>query len=380
MRKRKRNLSAMVLSLGVHLLFFIVAAFLVTMQVITPEETQFEAAPRSPRKMELKKRQVPVELKQSRPTLRMEKKRFISPVATTMTADTTVIDRLSMRGSSDYGSGALSGAAFTLSEIDLFGRNQRGSSREFVGRFYDLKQTKEGAPSDIGRLVSQSRPFDSTDPDAIEATEKYRQVLERFLSGWNERILERYFCAPQQKYTTAFMMPIMDANDAPTAFGVGDAVKPSKWLAYYQGEIVAPKTGKYRFHGVGDDVLVVRVKNRVVLDGSIMNASGWQSDDEMDDLFKSYNNWGMRVGDWFSLQEGKPVSMEVLLGEEPGGLFFAQLYVEMEGVTYPTRNEGALQPRPILPLFKTDKLSDEMFEKMKMNPSWATRVGPIFGQ
>ena len=64
MRKRKRNLSAMVLSLGVHLLFFIVAAFLVTMQVITPEETQFEAAPRSPRKMELKKRQVPVELKQ----------------------------------------------------------------------------------------------------------------------------------------------------------------------------------------------------------------------------------------------------------------------------------------------------------------------------
>ena len=111
-----------------------------------------------------------------------------------------------------------------------------------------------------------------------------------------------------------------------------------------------------------------------------MNASGWQSDDEMDDLFKSYNNWGMRVGDWFSLQEGKPVSMEVLLGEEPGGLFFAQLYVEMEGVIYPTRNEGALQPRPILPLFKTDTLSDDMFEKMKMNPNWATRVGPIFGQ
>ena len=159
MRKRKRNLSAMVLSLGLHLLFFIVAAFLVTMQVITPEETQFEAVPRSPRKVELKKLQVPVELKQSRPRLRMEKKRFVSPVATTMTADTTVIDRLSMRGSSDYGSGALSGAAFTLSEIDIFGRNQRGSSREFVGRFYDLKQTKEGALSDIGlSLIHISEP------------------------------------------------------------------------------------------------------------------------------------------------------------------------------------------------------------------------------
>jgi hypothetical protein len=380
MRKQRKNLGAIALSIGVHLLFFIVATFFVTMQVMTPKETQFEAVPRSPQNMELKKLQVPVELKQSRPKLRIEKKRFISPVANTIVTDTAVIDRLSMRGSSDYGSSALSGVALSLKEVDLFGRNQRGSQREFVGRFYDLKQTKDGDPSEIGRLVSQSRPFDSTDPDAIEATEKYRQILERFLGGWNERILERYFCAPQQKYTTAFVMPIMDANDAPTAFGVGQSVKPSKWLAYYQGEIVAPKTGKYRFHGVGDDVLVVRVKNRVVLDGSIMNASGWQSDDQTDDLFKSYNNLGMRVGDWFSLQEGKPVSMEVLLGEEPGGLFFAQLYVEMEGVSYPTRNEGAAQPRPILPIFKTDKLADEVFEKMKMNPSWATRVGPIFGQ
>ena len=167
----------------------------------------------------------------------------------------------------------------------------------------------------------------------------------------------------------------MDANDAPTAFGVGDAVKPSKWLAYYQGEIVAPKTGKYRFHGVGDDVLVVRVKNRVVLDGSIMNASGWQSDDEMDDLFKSYNNWGMRVGDWFSLRRVNRFPWRCSW-EDPADSLRSSVWKWR--VTYPTRNEGALQPRPILPLFKTDTLSDEMFEKMKMNPSWATRVGPVF--
>ena len=330
--------------------------------------------------MELRRLQVPVEMTQSRPTLRMERKKFISPIASQFAADTAVIDRLSMRGSSDYGSSSLSADNMVFSQIDLFGRNQRVSQREFVGRFYDLKQKKDGAPSGIGRLVSQSRPFDSRDPDAIEATEKYRQVLERFLSGWNEGVLARYFCAPQQKYTTAFMMPIMDANDAPTSFGVGDSVKPSKWLAYYQGEIVAPRSGKYRFHGVGDDVLVVRVKNSVVLDGSIMNASGWQSDDQSDNLFKSYNHWGMRVGDWFHLQEGKPVSMEVLLGEEPGGLFFAQLYIEEKGGSYPTREVGLALPRPILPIFKSDQLTDEMVEKMKINPDWATRDGPIFGQ
>ena len=53
--------------------------------------------------MELKKLQVPVELKQSRPRLRMEKK-DLSLLWQQPTADTTVIDRLSMRGSSDYGS------------------------------------------------------------------------------------------------------------------------------------------------------------------------------------------------------------------------------------------------------------------------------------
>ena len=36
------------------------------------------------------------------------------------------------------------------------------------------------------------------------------------------------------------------------------------------------------------------------------------------------------LGDWIYLREGDEVQMEVLIGEEPGGGFHCQLYIQQE--------------------------------------------------
>jgi hypothetical protein len=69
-------------------------------------------------------------------------------------------------------------------------------------------------------------------------------------------------------------------------------------------------------------------------------------------------------------------------------MFFCQLYIEQEGVTYPTHTETytdddtqqteTLQ-RPILPVFKTADLPEEVVNKMRINANWATIEGPSFG-
>jgi len=88
------------------------------------------------------------------------------------------------------------------------------------------------------------------------------------------------------------------------------------------------------------------------------------------------------------IQKDEAVSMEALLGEDPGGVFYCQLYIQQEGMDYPTRSERYTDPdtnksevlqRPILPVFKTADIPDELAKKMEINSSWATLEGPSFG-
>ena len=62
------------------------------------------------------------------------------------------------------------------------------------------------------------------------------------------------------------------------------------------------------------------------------------------------------LGDWIYLREGDEVQMEVLIGEEPGGGFHCQLYIQQEDKEYPTVVEKSLIERPIFPIFKTTNL------------------------
>jgi hypothetical protein len=384
--------SALMVSLVLHGVLAIAALTFVAVRVVIKSEQTFEVKEVKRPRMKLRKLQVPV--KEQKKTQAPKLRKTIVSKPKLKNVDIKMPEIVGVKGGAGYGqAGGLGGLGFDF-EMDLFGGNKRGSGNEFLGHFYDLKQTKDGRRTEIGELLAKAKSTDwETDPDLIQASQLYREIVQRFLSGWDAGRLKSYFMAPREKFSTTFIIPQIGAEAAPKAFGVEDQVKPMKWLAVYQGQIAAPETGKYRFCGRGDDVLAVRVKKDLVLDASYMNASGWQSSDPYSSKYEMYGSdspfiKGMVIGDWFHLQKGRPVEMEVLIGEDPGGMFFCQLYIEQEGVTYPTHTETytdddtqqteTLQ-RPILPVFKTADLPEKVVNKMRINANWATLEGPNFG-
>jgi hypothetical protein len=148
------------------------------------------------------------------------------------------------------------------------------------------------------------------------------------------------------------MMPEISANEGPKGFGVEKDVQPSLWVALYEGYVVPPESGKYYFVGAGDDLLFVRFNGKLVLDRC------WEPQLEgktpLCNITKDYDyGWikipkGFARGEMFSVNAGQSYKIEILIGEQPGGLFSAALLLEKEGATYEHDAKG----NPILPVFR----------------------------
>ena len=94
---------------------------------------------------------------------------------------------------------------------------------------------------------------------------------------------------------------------------------PKQWVALYEGKIAAPETGRYRFWGVADDVLLARVKNRLVIDASrpsMGQVAGWKSDDDQNRKFEMSGD-KLVVGDWFASQTPSRLSVCALKPVRP---------------------------------------------------------------
>ena len=374
--------SAVMISFSIHLIIVLIALSFVAFTVIEKKERVFEAPPNKRPAMKLKKLKVPVDLKKSQKKKVDLKKRIVAkPKIDPKFNDIIMPDIVGDKGTSGYGSGGngiSESLGFNFAIPDLFGSNQKGAGNDFIGYFYDLKQNKKGELSEIGELLSMAKPSDWEDPLFKQAQEKYKLAILSFLKSWNINELKHFYKAPREKFSKSFCIPPIYADEAPRAFGVEDQVKPSKWVVHYQGQISAPESGRYRFYGRADDVLAVRVKKKLVLDAGIVK-SNWESSHPNNYKFDMYNDFGVVIGDWIFLQKNNPVPMEVLIGEDPGGDFFCQLYIEKEDTDYPKKIESGYLERPILPIFKTTNLNYEVVQQMKINQNWASADGPNFG-
>ena len=415
LRNHKKS-SALVLSIIIHGAFILVAISFVAVKVIIKPEQNFEAMEIKRPKMKLRKLQVPVKQKKSQaPKLRQNivTKPKLKDISIKMPETVGVIGGMG----SGRGDG-LGGLGFGF-DMDLFGSSKaKGSGNEFIGVFYDLKQDKRGELTEIGKLA---------ETDKAQAEVLCAEVIKNFVeSGFRVKELDDFFAAPKRKYATSFNMPSMSANAAPQAFGVDDQVKPSFWLCVYRGQITAPEDGRYRFWGLGDDVLTVRVRRRVVLDAcwpeKVGKLSNWTSSDDDSRVFPvngnilgsvskpdfstmirkiaprirggespfglvnefqlsgDYLRVGNRlvIGDWFQLRKGQKVDMEVLIGEIPGGEFTCRLLIEQRGKQYQLAQSDAGQ-RMVLPVFKTIPIDDKIAAQMKSSPDEMTLDGPNFG-
>ncbi len=263
-----------------------------------------------------------------------------------------------------FGSGLIPGMSDGTGTKNPFGI-QEANSYGLAGTLYDLKQTDDLKPSEM---------------TVAEMREKLKDIAKR---GFKPRDFSKYYKAPTTLYQTKFLIPSMPADKAPAAFSVEQYVQPKQWFVVYRGNVQAPKSGRFRFVGAGDDVLMVRFNNRLVFDygytmaatgggGGVVSQENYNKDKNSDAIrnFKRLSPMpvpsvtyqystngrinkdigGLAVGPEFQVTAGSTYPIEILISEIPGGIFSTSLLIQEEGVTY-QKDAASL---PVLPLFRLD--------------------------
>jgi hypothetical protein len=249
-----------------------------------------------------------------------------------------------------------------------YGSDKPGGSA-LEGTFYDLKQTQTGAPG-------------------VKSDQEYIQVVHDYVKSFNPSLLSKYYKSATKLYASQFYIPNSSSTDAPKAYKCAEKVKAGRWLAIYRGKITAPKSGKFRFVGAADDVLVVRFNNQLVFDYGWASATlgktmvvgdAWinalqakkGASEANIKLLKAagvnvppvtlykYGNtehWNKNIGGYaagqtFEVKSGKVYPIEIVLGDT-AGQFGESLMIEEVGAT--PEKKDSKYGAPILPLFRTN--------------------------
>jgi len=225
---------------------------------------------------------------------------------------------------------ALHAAAQEVEEQNYFGKRE-STGGTLIGTIYDFKQTQKRESTRVG------------------GGQDYVDIIEEFLNkNWDESVLNRFFRSSRPLYTTQIFIPLMSAAEAPKAFEVEDIMEPAAWVVHYKGQVSPPEDGAYRFIGWSDDLIVVRVNDKIVLGAGLMRMLDNVWKPEIPGHAGRAGNGHLVVGDWVVLKKDEPVDFDVLVGERPGGQFCAFLMYEKSGVTY--KEEHGQKHYPIFQL------------------------------
>jgi hypothetical protein len=264
--------------------------------------------------------------------------------------------------------------------MPAFGFRDAQAGGSFVGRLYDLKQQKDRSPNrTLEKFLATMRgnaPYDEL---------MAKEIDDLMQSNWRSGYLDsKFYRSETPLYATQIFVPEIPANDAPKAYEAEKNVQPRCWIAHYRGRVSPATTGIYRFVGGGDDVLVVRLNGRIVLDGGILNVSKFKTDRPERPVYTydftrkslgltvlTQRRGGFVVGHQMELRAGVFYDIDVIVGESPGGYFFANLLLEQDGVDYPKDRKG----NPILPLLR---LSDSASPDKKLNYPPFQENGPVW--
>ena len=258
---------------------------------------------------------------------------------------------------------------------------------ELQGVFYDLKQTKDRRPTDDFRNISSGGW-------KIERVPPLMKVMRPFVNGsWRREYdaqgkvhypeLDRFFSPSDRLWIPYFYTPdTIQAELAPQALGCEKEVDPCAWVCIYSGNVIAPFSGKFRFLGAADDVILVRFNKEIVLDygyatmtagfhfseqnhsgdlaqlkssssNSVRNRSPLYSKHPLE-VYPPRNNdsnpaHALAKGSVITVNEGQVYPIEVLISEIPGRDYFQVLYIERLD-----DNGQPLDPNPdSRPLFRT---------------------------
>jgi len=129
------------------------------------------------------------------------------------------------------------------------------------------------------------------------------------------------------------------------------------WMTWYHGQVIPPRSGRYRFWGYADNHLLVAINGIPVFEGSRRNSSFKELGIPRTDtpafpcLIASA---GFACSEWIEL-EPEPVQLDILFGEIGNDNTSGLLLVEREGEQY----EETLWGQPKWPIFLTESPSDD---------------------
>ena len=323
--------SGVIISLVVHAAAFLLAGLLVVFEVFDKPEAKFVPPPKIERpKMDLKKPQVKV-----KKNIKPRSTRRIVAKNVQVMADVQLPEMSSGIGGLTGGIGGFDMMP-APEEMSMYGSTKSiAVGNDFEGTFYSLALDRRMRETHIDRGTCYD-------------------LAKRFCeANWNPRILAPYFRSPEKLYTTHFILPTDITTVGPDAFGFDDPnFPPGMWMIHYKGRISSKKDGRFRFWGAGDDMLIVRINGKIVLDASWSDmrgyASGFEPSDGEHDLGYNLGNTSAKVGHWFEMKAGETIVMEVLMYNN-ANMTNHILLIEDAEEEYNENRDGM----PILPAFKT---------------------------
>ncbi len=287
-----------------------------------------------------------------------------SPIAKMIRANTTakivapkvtrVTDGPLGLGEGDFGDGFGSGSGDGMgSGATMFGGATAGGG--LIGQLYDLKQNSDKKPK-------------AYNPDS-----SFYQPISRLIDKkFPDSMLDDYYQATVKLGFTFLAIPNMDANEGPKAFQAEKEIQPRGWFVHYSGRMDPPEEGMYRFHGMFDDLLIVLVNGKPVIDAcwaDCLKEGSLREQSSQPTFMSGKPTW---QGKWVTLKRGSEIT--ILVGERPGGRLGGTLMIEQKGAKYNKRKDGS----PILPLFTTVPLKDEQWEMINKTGYEYDRNPPVF--
>ncbi len=357
------------ISIVAHLIFGVGATYFIVQRVQAKRKLTFRGGPPSPNpskralehKVSMAKKKTGGAPPQAKRIVSAGISKVSLPEMPTMpTASSVVPGTMAGMGGAGFGpgmgfgsgSGGGMGGGGGGGGMSFFGF--RGAGAGLVGTFYDLKQKRDRTSSGV-------------------TSDSYIGIVRGWVDGGLQKgALDDYFRAPNQLSALQFMIPIMPADEAPKAYGVEKEVKPAQWVAHYKGKVSPPKSGTYYFVGAADDVLIVRFNGKLVLDGSWVQASNLVAGQIYKTEYGSHPKGGFMRGEAIQVNADEWYDIDVVIGEQPGGFFWACLCIEEEGVRYKTDRAGM----PLFPLFRLSAGKLPSARKSSLPPS--DHNGPIW--
>ena len=146
-------------------------------------------------------------------------------------------------------------------------------------------------------------------------------------------------------------------HEFPERTGLAPYARDGGWMAWYHGQVIPPRAGRYRFWGYADNHLLVAINGTPVFEGSRRDSSIKELGIERTDnpaLPCLIARAGFACSEWIELSDD-PVRLDLLFGEVGGNITSGLLLVEREGEQY----EETFWGQPKWPLFLTETPSAE---------------------